>query len=385
MGESAFLNGLQSDIEMKKRGKELFDEFMGKKKDTRVVRMGLVGCGNMGGAHIAGLNNLTNCKFTCTCDIFEDRAEKAARVLGAEHVFTDYKDMLPYVDAVMLILPHKIHYEVSKFFVENGKHVSCEKPLCMNEEECLSLVEAAEKANVKLMCAYPVPHWPAVKLMKKFIDEKTFGDVIQVSIWTEQYTNCYLQNGEPERHTVKNLGGGQLFSHGCHYIDVLLRLLGNPITGIHYGSRVGTPWIEKEGTSNVLMNFENGALAYHFATWGARGSRNRYTFQIHFTDSFLNYEVYDETMTISKFWGPDLTMEEPREIKFTFEKDGENMHHTQIENQDFVFAILDDREPLVTGRDAIQSLRIIWKLYEAEEKGEIADLRGLGFAPKNNK
>jgi predicted dehydrogenase len=133
------------------------------------------------------------------------------------------------------------------------------------------------------------------------------------------------------------------------------------------------------------MNFENGALAYHFATWGARGSRNRYTFQIHFTDAFLNYEVYDETMTISKFWGPDLTMEEPREIKFTFEKDGENMHHTQIENQDFVFAILDDREPLVTGRDAIQSLRIIWKLYEAEEKGEIADLRGLGFASERDK
>ena len=385
MGESTFLNDLQSNIDVRKKGKELFDELMGVKKDPRFVRMGLVGCGQMGGAHIAGLNNLTNCKFTCVCDLFEDRAQKAAAVLGAEHVFTDYKDMLPYVDAVMLVIPHKIHYEVSKFFVENGKHVSCEKPLCMNEEECLSLVEAAEKANVKLMCAYPVPHWPAVQMMKKFIDEKTFGDVIQVSIWTEQYTNCYLEIGDPDHGKVSVLGGGQLFSHGCHYVDVLLRLLGNPVTGVHYGSRVGTPWLEKEGTSNLLMNFENGAMAYHFATWGAKGTKNGYTFQIHFTDGFLDYNQFSETMTFHKFWGPDLKLTEPREIKWTFEKDGENKHYTQIENQDFIFAILDDRDPMVTGKDAIQSLRIIWKLHEAEEKGEIADLRGLGFQSNYNK
>ena len=92
---------------------------MGVKKDPRFVRMGLVGCGQMGGAHIAGLNNLTNCKFTCVCDLFEDRAQKAA-VLGAEHVFTDYKDMLPYVDAVMLVIPHKIHYEARSSNFKSG-------------------------------------------------------------------------------------------------------------------------------------------------------------------------------------------------------------------------------------------------------------------------
>lgn len=378
MGESAFLSDVKSNIDRLKQGKLDYDRFMGREIDERVVRVGVIGCGDMGGAHFAGLNNVNNCKYTCTCDILEDRAIKAAEVLGAEHHFTDYKDMLPYVDAVMVVLPHALHYEVSKFFLENDKHVSCEKPLCMNEEECADLVRIADEHNVKLMCAYPVPFWPAVQLMKKFIDEKTYGDVIQMSIWTEQYTNPLLA-GIPWGATKESLGGGQLFSHGCHYIDVLLRLLGNPVSGVHYGSRVGSEWLEGEGTSNVLMNFENGATAYHFATWAARGSRNRYTFQIHFTEAFLNYEVFDETMTVSRFWGPDLSLSDPITLTWKFEADSDTRHHTEIENQHFIDCILNDKTPITNGKDAIQSLRVIWKLYEAEEKGEIADLRGLGF------
>ena len=84
-------------------------------------------------------------------------------------------------------------------------------------------------------------------------------------------------------HRKETLGGGQLFSHGCHYIDILLAWMGQPVSGTHLGTNFGTPWMEGEGTSNVSLKFANGALGYHFGTWGAKGTRLRYSFHAHCT------------------------------------------------------------------------------------------------------
>lgn len=384
MAESRFIEETQSYQELYAKGLAEYKRIYRGETEGRVIRLGLIGCGNFGGAHLEGIKKLKRAKLTAVCDILEDRALSAKKWFGAEHAFIDYKDMLPYVDAVIIATCHDTHHEISKFFMENGVHVSCEKSLCHTEEECLDLIETAERMGVKFACAYPVPHWPAIQMIRKIIEEKTYGDVIQMSIWTEQYTNPFLTTGGKPLHEVTEInGGGQFFCHGCHYVDLLLRCLGNPVAGVHFGSHVGTPWLEKEGTSNMVMTFENGATAYHFGTWAAVGSRNGYTFQVHFTEGFLNYEIIGETMTFIKNKGPDLDIREARKIEWHFEE-AESSHYTEIEDQDFVDSILEDRDPIVTGKDALQSLRVIWKLYEAEEKGEIADLRGLGIEPKKN-
>ncbi|WP_376774479.1 hypothetical protein [Paenibacillus eucommiae] len=53
----------------------------------------------------------------------------------------------------------------------------------------------------------------------------------------------------------------------------MLRFLRNPVKGVHRRTNQGTLLMEKEGTSNVTIEFENGVLGYHFGTWGARGTR----------------------------------------------------------------------------------------------------------------
>ena len=97
----------------------------------------------------------------------------------------------------------------------------------------------------------------------------------------------------PWIHDRKTLGGGQLFSHGCHYIDLMIWMLGKPKSGVHMGTKCCTPWMDREGTSNVCLEFENGALGYHFGTWGARGSSHVYNFQVHTEHGFFEYKHYD--------------------------------------------------------------------------------------------
>ena len=338
-----------------------------------ILRFGIVGCGGMvNNSHVHGFAAIADkCRVTAVCDIVEERAKKAAEVTGAEYWTTDYTAMAERVDAVLIALPHHLHYPVGMFFLKAGKHVLMEKPLCNTEEECLSITEEAEKRGLTLMCAYPVPYWDGIRKLKELVDSGEYGKIMQMSIWTEQYTDC---ERFPWAKSAKTLGGGQLFSHGCHYIDLLLRFLGNPVSGVHYGSNLGTPWMEREGTSNVVMQFESGAMGYHFGTWGARGTSHGYDFQIFTDKGYLEYSHAGRYI----LWKQDLdpNAREPKTCRWEL---GDTGKQTENEITHFIDCVREHKRPMTDGKSSIQSLRVIWRLYEAEEAGKIADLRGLGI------
>lgn len=339
------------------------------------VKLGIIGCGSMANQHSKGYDHLKDrLEVAATCDVLLERAEKAAAHYGAEFVCTDYREMLDRVDAVLIVLPHDLHYEVSMACMQAGKHVLVEKPMANTEQQCIDMIEMSEKTGKILMTAYPVRYHPMVVKMKELLDNKTYGDVFQVSIFTEQLTKYY------EGHwalNAKRLGGGQFFSHGCHYVDILLWMLGRPVRGAHIGTNYGTPWMEKEGTSNMTIEFESGALGMHFGTWGARGTRLGAAFHAHCTGGMLEINVKEHRLY---FHGK---MEEERsEIKTSqshvlMEVPSSKYSHHEINH--FIDCIQYGKKPETDGPESLQGLRVIWRLYEAERQNTMADLRGLGL------
>jgi predicted dehydrogenase len=213
------------------------------------IRMGLIGCGKMMRSHAQSVDKCTEqLSITAVCDVVRENAEAMAAGLNNPLVFTDYREMVDHVDAVLIALPHDLHYECGMFFARHKKHILIEKPLCNTEKECLRLIETCEEEGVTLMCAYPVRYWPGIMKMKEMIDSGDYGKVIMMSVWTEQLTR---NPSETHWGRTARLGGGQLFSHGCHYIDLLLWFLGKPVYGTHVGTSVGTEWLLEEGTSAV--------------------------------------------------------------------------------------------------------------------------------------
>lgn len=333
------------------------------------IRLGVIGCGGMTDNHNQGLVRIADyAKVTAVCDIIEERAQNAAKILGAEFVTTDYTKMVDYVDAVLVVLPHDLHYETGMFFARNKKHVLMEKPLCNSEAECLRLIKTAEEENITLMTAYPVRFWPLIVKMKEIADSKEYGEIMQMSIWTEQLTKY----DELHWASTARLGGGQFFSHGCHYVDILLWFLGNPVKGVHMGTNMGTPWMLEEGTSNVTIEFESGALGYHFGTWGARGTKMGYNFQIHFEKGLLEYDRFSGEL---RFYSNNKDAEDYTVVA----KDEQEGKKTQYEILHFLDCIKNGKTPQTNGYSSLQGLRVIWKLYEAEKNNTVADLRGLGL------
>ena len=297
-------------------------------------------------------------------DIERERAQAVADLLGGAKIATDYRDVLDDVEAVLLVLPHHLHHSVAMECLDKGKHVLVEKPMANSEEECLEMIDAAEQAGRVLMVAYCMRFDPAACRMKELIESKTYGECFNVSIWTEQHTERDPKNWMCREAT---LGGGQLFSHGCHYIDILLWYLGRPVKGVHMGSNFCTEWMEREGTNHVAVTFENGAMGYHFGTWGAKGTRLGYSFHAQCSDGMIEYARRENKLSVHQR-GEETVLMETMSAKAT-----------DLEMAHFLDCIETGQAPISGGRDSLQGLRLIWRLYEAEDKDTIADLRGLGF------
>ena len=136
----------------------------------------------------------------------------------------------------------------------------------------------------------------------------------------------------------------------------------------------------REGTSEAIFQFESGAVGYHGATRGARGTRLGYDFQVHTEKGLLDYDHIDGVIKLydaSVEHVPGLA--EQRVSKEIWRRDGNLSKETQHEIKHFADCIINGKKPLTDAKSALEGLRIIWKMYEAEKSGTIADLRGLGL------
>ena len=88
------------------------------------IRLGLVGCGHMMGIHAKAVNDCTTeMEITAVCDVIRQNAQAVAQVLRDPFICTDYRDLTDHVDAVLIALPHDLHYECGMFFAHNKKHI----------------------------------------------------------------------------------------------------------------------------------------------------------------------------------------------------------------------------------------------------------------------
>lgn len=354
------------------------------------LKIGLFGCGGMARAHAGRFEGLSDrMEVTAVVDIETKRAQAVADLLPNRPLVTDdYRKALPVIDAALVVLPHHLHHPVTIDCLNAGKHVLCEKPLANTEQECLDMIEAARRNDRILMTAYCLRFHPLIHKMREYIVKETFGKCFQLSMWTEQHTERPPDNWACRAAQV---GGGQFFSHGCHYIDLMLWIMGKPLWGAHIGTNLGTPWMEREGTSNVSIEFEGGKLGYHFGTWGARGTVLSYSFHAHCEKGMLEYRFNNRLL----FYGgaethvPDRVANpspfSAQQTVTVLDEDSANTKPTQEEMAHFLDCIENGTQPITDPISSLEGLQVIWKLYEAETKHQLADLRGMGLGttPRN--
>ena len=135
--------------------------------------------------------------------------------------------------------------------------------------------------------------------------------------------------------------------------------------------RIAFDYMDGRRRHNVSIRFANGALGYHFGIWGAQGTRLKYSFHAHCTDGMLEGQISQGRLILYRDAAEEATGRE--QLLFETEP-GRHVHNELIH---FVECIENRKHPTTDGMRSLQSLRVIWKLYEAEQHGVVADLRDL--------
>ena len=205
-----------------------------------MLRIGLLGFGGIGkSAHLPPHLMLTEegiSKLVAVCDIMPERFESdikintgsSSAILPEEvHRYLSFEEMIEKeeLDVIDICLPTFLHKEYAIKALQTGHHVLCEKPMSLCYEDCVQMCETAKKTGKKLMVGqcnrFSAPHL----LLKKYVDEKTFGNVRNVLFTRFSTTPDW---GWDNWFADPSRSGGAVTDLHIHDIDILRYLFGEP-------------------------------------------------------------------------------------------------------------------------------------------------------------
>jgi len=236
------------------------------------VRIAIIGTGGISFAH--GLGMLAHpdvIECVALCDISDaSLQERSEQLGGVSHRFHDWRTMLSEVgdqfDAVVICLPHHLHSAAILDALAAGKHVLCEKPMCIDLEDAARIVSAVGDSGLVYMSAHNQLFFPAVQKARELLDEGFIGKLRWVR--TQDCRDIRSQFGETWRGNRELLGGGVLMDSGYHPTYLLLYFADSRVAGIRGNFARFTQKIEGEDTASVQVRFESGMLGDILTAWG---------------------------------------------------------------------------------------------------------------------
>jgi len=242
------------------------------------ARLGIVGLGNMGSAHVKSIGELTNATLTAVCDIDAAKAEKFAEQSGAK-AFTDAEAMFRsgLIDGVIIAVPHYDHTPLTIQAFAAGLHVLTEKPIAVHKADAQRMIDA-HTANPELRFAamFQQRTLKAHQKIKQLIDSGELGKIMRVNwIITNWFrTQCYYNSGG-WRATWRGEGGGVLLNQCPHQLDLFQWFFGLP-TKVSTNLTIGKyHQIEVEDDVNTYCEFANGATGNFITSTGEFPGTNR--------------------------------------------------------------------------------------------------------------
>lgn len=331
---------------------------------TDTIRIGLIGAGGIAGAHVAGyLRNPETVTFAAVADPVRASAESRAGDSGAA-IYADYATMLAEadIDAVDICLPHHLHKDAIVAAARAGKHILCEKPLCLSPEEAAEVDAAVAEAGVTLMCAHNQLFLPAVAKAKELIDDGALGRVYEVRT-TDSFFNDFDPSNMGWRAHASTSGGGELIDTGYHPTYLLLHLAGgSPVEVTAMLATHRLSFMEGEDSAQVLVRFDNGVIGSLVTSWAYQPADGTEKFSV---VGELGSLTSDGTSLVVRGRGDG----EPTVYEL------EPVHEFGEEIAHFARSILDGTRPLHTQKEGIEVLGIILAAYESAERRTIAPVR----------
>jgi predicted dehydrogenase len=160
-------------------------ERSGMKKEKRLLRVGVLGCGPISqAAHLEACVKARNAELYAICDVAKDLVNRVAEMHAPRTTYLSYDEMLAdsSVEAVIVAVSDQFHSEAAMRALDAGKHVLVEKPLAVTVEECVSLQEKAKATGLTVQVGTMKRFDPGIVAAKRFLQEEA-GELLALKAW----------------------------------------------------------------------------------------------------------------------------------------------------------------------------------------------------------
>ncbi len=307
------------------------------------VRVGVVGVGYLGSLHAEKFFQMDDVELSCIVDILPERRELISqryRVKG----FENYKDIVDLVDAVSISTPTSLHYEIAKFFLENGKDVFVEKPISRTVDEAKELVDMAERKGLILQVGHLERFNGAFVKIVPMVKDPLFVESERLSPFRDRGTDVDV-----------------VLDLMIHDIDLISWMVGSAVGSIR---AVGVPVLTDQlDMAQAWIEFENGVVANVKASRVSReGVRKLRIFQ---PSGYISVD----------FLGKRATFIERRTLSYEVFS-GADVDPLFDELKSFVKCVAERRTPVVSGRDGMRALEIA-EMIKSEVMRKMEDVNVL--------
>lgn len=340
------------------------------------INIGVIGYGYWGPNLVRTFADLPGAKVVAVSDFKIERLAKVQSRYPAVKVTTDSQDLFadPNIDAIAIATPVSTHYDLALAALQAGKHVLVEKPMTVNSEQAIRLIEEAQQRNLVLMVDHTFVYTGAVRKMQELVASKAIGDVY--------YYDSVRVNLGLFQHDVNVIW--DLAVHDLSIMDYVLQAKPVAVSATGMSHIPGEP----ENIAYLTLFFDNSAIAHIHVNWLAPvkvrrtllgGSQKMICYDD--LEPSEKIKVYDKGITVNgspenvyqmlvgyrtgDMWSPKLDMTEA----------------LQTEALHFVDCIQQGKRPITDGEAGLRVVRILEAATQSiKQQGQLVELTGVEVA-----
>ena len=345
-----------------------------------LVKVGIIGIGNMGGDHLKCImgGKIEGMTVTAVCDIDAAKLRAAKETYPALETYENYEELIEKADAdtIIIAVPHPLHAKVGIFSFAHGKNVLTEKPMDISLSAAEQLCAAAKESGKLFGIMLNQRTSKLFTEARRIVQSGELGQ-LKRSIWivTNWYrTNAYYASGA-WRASWKGEGGGLLLNQAAHNLDLWQWICGMPVSveaKLSYGL-----WhdIEVEDDVNTYCEFADGSTGNFITSTGEFPGTNRLEIsgtrgRMVFEDGVIKFKRTEvDVNEFCRSTPESFPSMDTWNIVVPTRKDTGHEHQDVIEA--FVKAVLDPKAKLVAeGEEGIRSVEFGNAMLYSGLKGE---------------
>ena len=282
----------------------------------KMLKAALIGTGFMGKVHAENLRRLGTVEIAALAGSNPERAHEFGKSIGIARTTGDYKELLedPTIDAVHVLTPNVLHYEICRAALEAGKHVLCEKPFTVSLQQARELVDLAANTGLANCIQHNLRYYPVVQQIRRMIEAGDLGEILIVQgtysqDWLLYDTDWNWRVDAKENGALRAMG-----DIGSHWMDLIQHVTGLQITKLCADLATFQPTRRKPKgsvetfTGKQLHSGDYETVAIHTDDFGAvlvrmgdrargaftvsqmsAGRKNRFTIDIYGTKSGVSW------------------------------------------------------------------------------------------------